>query len=82
MTGDEKIQNVADQLVLIQRGKINVISCPYCAEITEEGGNFCCPLMMAAMEAVLHRQDTEAQIAFAAEVADRADEEKPLVTIN
>lgn len=82
LTPEAKIQSVADQLVLIQRGKINVMSCPYCAEMTEEGGTFCCGLMMAAIEAILHRQETEAQISFAAEVADRAAEEKPLVTIN
>ena len=82
LTPDQKLQSVAAQLVLIQRGEINVISCPYCAEITKEGDTICCALMAAAMEAILDRQETEARISFAAEVADRANDEKPLVTIN
>ena len=82
MTAEEKITNVSDQLVLLQRGKINMLGCPYCSGLSVQGETFCCPLMMAAVEAILDRQETEAQIAFAAEVADRASEEKPLVTIN
>ena len=82
MTSDEKIKNVEDQLVLLRRGNVNTVSCPYCAEITAEGENFCCPLMMATIEAILHRQDTEARISMAAEIADRAADQRPMVTIN
>ena len=82
MTPEAKIQNVADQLILLQRGKVNTISCPYCAEITSEGENFCCPLMMSAVEAILDRKEVDARISMAEEIADRAADQRPLVTIN
>ena len=82
MSPESKIQNVADQLVLLQRGKINAIACPYCSGLSVEGETFCCPLMMSAVEANLDRKEVDARITIAEENADRAANQRPLVTIN
>ena len=82
MTAEEKITNVSDQLVLLQRGKINTLGCPYCSGLSVQGETFCCPLMMAAVEAILDRQELDKRIALAEEISDRAADQWPLVTIN
>jgi ribosomal protein S26 len=71
MTGDDQIQSVEHQVVLLTRGELNALACPYCGAITPAGEAFCCLLMVNAVAAVLLRIDLEKQkkIAEAAEKA-------------
>ena len=61
MTGEEQIQSVESQVVLMTRGELNALSCPYCGTLIPNGEEFCCLLMVNAVAAVLVRIDFEKQ---------------------
>ena len=71
MSGEEQIQSVESQVVLMTRGELNALSCPYCGILTPDGDTFCCLLMVNAVAAVLMRLkfEDEKRIAEAAEKA-------------
>ncbi len=71
MTGEEQIQSVESQVILLTRGELNALACPYCGAITPAGEEFCCLLMVNAVAAVLMRIDFEKQ-KRCAEAAEKA----------
>ena len=71
MTGEEQLQSVESQVVLMTRGELNALVCPYCGAITPNGEVFCCLLMVNAVAAVLMRIDFEKQ-KRCAEAAEKA----------
>ena len=71
MTGEEQIKSVESQVVLMTRGELNALCCPYCGCITPAEASFCCLLMVNAVAAVLMRLDFEKQ-KRCAEAAEKA----------
>jgi hypothetical protein len=73
MTGEQKLKNVEDQVVLMQRGKINAVMCPYCSGIwkapDKQETPVCCSTLAKAVEAILDRQDSEARLELAGKIA-------------
>lgn len=82
MTPEEKLVNVESQVVLVQRGEINAIACPYCQGIVPAGTTFCCITLGKAVSAVLDRQESDDRLRIAEEAFYRAGQEKRLVSIN
>ena len=79
MTAEEKLRNLESQIVLIERGQHDVISCPYCGGITPKGGAFCCKTVSEAIAAILDRMDLEQKIREAEAIAEKIEKERPLV---
>ena len=72
MTGEEQIQSVESQVVLMTRGKVNALSCPYCGALTPAGKTLCCLLFVNAIAAVLQRIDFERNKEIAEEAMEKA----------
>ena len=71
MTGEDQIRSVESQVILLTRGEVNALSCPYCGAITPTGETFCCGRMAQAVAAVMMRIDFEKQ-KRCAEAAEKA----------
>lgn len=67
-----KIKSVEDQIALMDRGQLKILSCPYCDRENVKGEPLCCNLLMLAVNAVLDSFEAEEQINRAAKIADKA----------
>lgn len=56
MTTEEKRKSVEDQVVLITRGNISKLHCPYCGETREASEPCCCPALQNVLEKVAEEQ--------------------------
>ena len=84
LSPEAKIRNVEDQYVLLMRGNITALSCPYCGGINPAGADaMCCGLMAAAVLAIIDRDETADRLKKAEAIIDRYSDMKntPLVRL-
>jgi predicted transcriptional regulator len=71
MTAEEKIKNVEAQIVLMERGEINAVACPYCGGIALQGKAMCCSTLIKCVEAIMDKQESESRAETASIIAGK-----------
>ena len=70
-TAEEKLSSVDAQLTLIEHNRLDRFTCPYCFLETENGQNFCCVKLGAAVEALVQRKESQEALDQIARIADK-----------
>lgn len=78
-TPEEKIRSVESQVILIERGNLAQIACPYCGVTTLQGNALCCPTLSRAINAVIDRKDFEQSKETGDQIAENIQKTKPVV---
>jgi hypothetical protein len=79
LTPEQKVQYVERQIVLAQRGEVEMICCPYCGIACMVGAeSLCCDLLGQAVHAVLFKFETTSQLQMAAQIAENVDKTSPI----